>query len=140
MNDKCPFYYLLDEVVPSCSSDMTCEYLQSVLQINIIEGGKTPILSPVELGEIGYSLIVYSVSLLGVSMRAMEVCTYTIHMKHVTLFFYLSLLYIKDESCKNLFFCLNTRHVVFVGFSLGSNKRRKREKYNNIKISEAATA
>jgi len=55
--------------------------------INIIEGGKTPILSPVELGEIGYSLIVYSVSLLGVSMRAMEVCTYTIHMKHVTLFF-----------------------------------------------------
>ena len=87
MNDKCPFYYLLDEVVPSCSSDMTCEYLQSVLQINIIEGGKTPILSPVELGEIGYSLIVYSVSLLGVSMRAMEVCTYTIHMKHVTLFF-----------------------------------------------------
>ena len=139
MNDKCPFYYLLDEVVPSCSSDMTCEYLQSVLQINIIEGGKTPILSPVELGEIGYSLIVYSVSLLGVSMRAMEVCTYTIHMKHVTLFFYLSLLYIKDESCK-FFFCLNTRHVVFVGFSLGSNKRRKREKYNNIKISEAATA
>ena len=66
---------------------MTYEYLQSVLQINIIEGGKTPILSPVELGEIGYSLIVYSVSLLGVSMRAMEVCTYTIHMKHVTLFF-----------------------------------------------------
>ena len=106
---------------------MTYEYLQSVLQINIIEGGKTPILSPVELGEIGYSLIVYSVSLLGVSMRAMEVCTYTIHMKHVTLFFYLSLLYIKDESCKNLFFCLNTRHVVFVGFSLGSNKKQTRE-------------
>ncbi|KAG2565696.1 hypothetical protein PVAP13_7NG133500 [Panicum virgatum] len=40
--------------------------------INIIEGGKTPILSPVELGKIGYSLIVYSVSLLGVSMRAMK--------------------------------------------------------------------
>ena len=68
----CPFYYLL-EVVPSSSSDMTYEDLQSVVQINIIEGGKTPILSPVELGKIGYSLIVYSVSLLGVSMRAMKV-------------------------------------------------------------------
>ena len=67
-----PFYYLL-EVVPSSSSDMTYEDLQSVVQINIIEGGKTPILSPVELGKIGYSLIVYSVSLLGVSMRAMKV-------------------------------------------------------------------
>jgi 2-methylisocitrate lyase-like PEP mutase family enzyme len=81
------------------------EDLQSVLQINIIEGGKTPILSPVELGKIGYSLIVYSVSLLGVSMRAMKVCILT-HMKHVTSFF-LFISIIKGESCANLI-CLNT--------------------------------
>jgi 2-methylisocitrate lyase-like PEP mutase family enzyme len=73
--------------------------------INIIEGGKTPILSPVELGKIGYSLIVYSVSLLGVSMRAMKVCILT-HMKHVTSFF-LFISIIKGESCANLI-CLNT--------------------------------
>ena len=37
-------------------------------------GGKTPILSPVELEEIGYKIIAYPLSLIGVSMRAMEVC------------------------------------------------------------------
>ena len=40
--------------------------------VNIIEGGKTPILSPPELAKIGYSLVIYSVSLLGASIRAME--------------------------------------------------------------------
>uniref|UniRef100_K3Y956 Isocitrate lyase n=1 Tax=Setaria italica TaxID=4555 RepID=K3Y956_SETIT len=56
--------------------------------VNIIEGGKTPILSPPELAKIGYSLVIYSVSLLGASIRAMEVCI-LIHMKPVTLFFFL---------------------------------------------------
>lgn len=40
---------------------------------NMLEGGgKTPILSPVELEEIGYKIIAYPLSLIGVSMRAME--------------------------------------------------------------------
>lgn len=36
-------------------------------------GGKTPILSPLELAEIGYKVVVYPLSLMGVSMRAMQV-------------------------------------------------------------------
>ncbi|RLM64803.1 uncharacterized protein C2845_PM16G05670 [Panicum miliaceum] len=41
---------------------------------NMLEGGgKTPILSPAELEKIGFSLVVYPLSLVGVSMRAMQV-------------------------------------------------------------------
>lgn len=36
-------------------------------------GGKTPILTPLELEEIGYKIVAYPLSLLGVSIRAMEV-------------------------------------------------------------------
>ncbi|XP_078165532.1 phosphoenolpyruvate carboxylase family protein [Carex rostrata] len=40
---------------------------------NMLEGGgKTPILTPVELEELGFKLISYPLSLIGVSMRAME--------------------------------------------------------------------
>ncbi|KAG8082595.1 hypothetical protein GUJ93_ZPchr0014g46938 [Zizania palustris] len=40
---------------------------------NMLEGGgKTPILSPAELEETGYKLIAYPLSLIGVSVRAME--------------------------------------------------------------------
>ncbi|XVF37813.1 hypothetical protein REPUB_Repub20aG0043100 [Reevesia pubescens] len=40
---------------------------------NMLEGGgKTPILTPVELEEIGYKLVVYPLSLIGVSIRAMQ--------------------------------------------------------------------
>lgn len=40
---------------------------------NMLEGGgKTPILTPAELEEIGFSLVVYPLSLIGVAMRAME--------------------------------------------------------------------
>ncbi|XBI92019.1 hypothetical protein VPH35_029199 [Triticum aestivum] len=40
---------------------------------NMLEGGgKTPILTPAELKEIGFSLVVYPLSLIGVAMRAME--------------------------------------------------------------------
>ena len=49
-------------------------------------GGKTPILSPAELEKIGFSLVVYPLSLVGVSMRAMQVCI-LMCMQHVTLFF-----------------------------------------------------
>lgn len=36
-------------------------------------GGKTPILSPLELEDIGYKLVAYPLSLIGVSIRAMQV-------------------------------------------------------------------
>ena len=39
----------------------------------MLEGGKTPVLSPLELEDMGFQLAVYPLSLLGVSMRAMQV-------------------------------------------------------------------
>ncbi|KAF5942049.1 hypothetical protein HYC85_019691 [Camellia sinensis] len=40
---------------------------------NMLEGGgKTPILNPIELEDLGYKLVVYPLSLIGVSIRAME--------------------------------------------------------------------
>ncbi|GLT90589.1 hypothetical protein SLE2022_085140 [Rubroshorea leprosula] len=40
---------------------------------NMLEGGgKTPILTPFELDDIGYKLVVYPLSLMGVSIRAMQ--------------------------------------------------------------------
>ncbi|CAI9117382.1 OLC1v1018769C5 [Oldenlandia corymbosa var. corymbosa] len=40
---------------------------------NMLEGGgKTPIFNPIELEEIGYKLVAYPLSLVGVSIRAME--------------------------------------------------------------------
>ncbi|KAM7253258.1 hypothetical protein ACFE04_008818 [Oxalis oulophora] len=40
---------------------------------NMLEGGgKTPILSPSELGEVGYKFVVYPLSLMAVSMKAMQ--------------------------------------------------------------------
>ncbi|XP_052208488.1 uncharacterized protein LOC127812178 isoform X2 [Diospyros lotus] len=39
---------------------------------NMLEGGKTPILNPVELEDLGYKLVVYPLSLMAVSMRAMQ--------------------------------------------------------------------
>ncbi|EPS68341.1 hypothetical protein M569_06430, partial [Genlisea aurea] len=40
---------------------------------NMLEGGgKTPLLSPMELAEVGYKLVAYPLSLLGVSIRAMQ--------------------------------------------------------------------
>ena len=36
-------------------------------------GGKTPILNPLELEEIGYKLVAYPLSLIGVSIQAMQV-------------------------------------------------------------------
>ncbi|MED6207958.1 hypothetical protein PIB30_040476 [Stylosanthes scabra] len=40
---------------------------------NMLEGGgKTPILTPQQLGDIGYKIVVYPLSLLGVSIRAMQ--------------------------------------------------------------------
>ncbi|CAM8989209.1 unnamed protein product [Rhodiola kirilowii] len=40
---------------------------------NMLEGGgKTPIFTPIELEELGYKIVAYPLSLLGVSMRAMQ--------------------------------------------------------------------
>ncbi|KAI9194896.1 hypothetical protein LWI28_009972 [Acer negundo] len=40
---------------------------------NMLEGGgKTPILNPLELEEVGYKIVVYPLSLIGVSIRAMQ--------------------------------------------------------------------
>lgn len=36
-------------------------------------GGKTPILTPMELEEIGFKIVAYPLSLIGVSIRAMQV-------------------------------------------------------------------
>ncbi|KAI6695887.1 hypothetical protein NL676_023597 [Syzygium grande] len=51
-----------------------CEVAPSVPKMaNMLEGGgKTPILNPLELEEIGYKLVAYPLSLIGVSIRAMQ--------------------------------------------------------------------
>ncbi|PON66910.1 Pyruvate/Phosphoenolpyruvate kinase-like domain containing protein [Parasponia andersonii] len=46
-------------------------------------GGKTPILSPAELEAIGYKLVLYPLSLLGVSIRAMQDALTSIESGHV---------------------------------------------------------
>lgn len=49
-------------------------YVFVVVQANMLEGGgKTPILSPLELEDIGFKIVVYPLSLVGVSIRAMQV-------------------------------------------------------------------
>ncbi|GJW96590.1 pyruvate/phosphoenolpyruvate kinase [Tanacetum coccineum] len=51
-----------------------CEVATSVPKLaNMLEGGgKTPILTPLELEDIGYKIVAYPLSLMGVSIRAME--------------------------------------------------------------------
>uniref|UniRef100_A0A5B7BEW7 Putative Phosphoenolpyruvate carboxylase family protein isoform 2 n=1 Tax=Davidia involucrata TaxID=16924 RepID=A0A5B7BEW7_DAVIN len=51
-----------------------CEVYPLVPKLaNMLEGGgKTPILNPIELEDAGYKLVVYPLSLMGVSMRAMQ--------------------------------------------------------------------
>ncbi|XP_076882873.1 uncharacterized protein LOC143531471 [Bidens hawaiensis] len=51
-----------------------CETAPQVPKMaNMLEGGgKTPILTPLELEEVGFKIVVYPLSLLGVSIRAME--------------------------------------------------------------------
>lgn len=36
-------------------------------------GGKTPILTPIELEDMGYKIVAYPLSLIGVSIQAMQV-------------------------------------------------------------------
>ena len=39
---------------------------------NLERGGRTPLLAPEELEQLGFKLVAYPLSLLGVSMRAMQ--------------------------------------------------------------------
>ncbi|KAM1049976.1 hypothetical protein TB2_031307 [Malus domestica] len=41
-------------------------------QANMLEGGKTPILNPLELEDVGYKIVAYPLSLIGVSIQAMQ--------------------------------------------------------------------
>ncbi|KAD5507846.1 hypothetical protein E3N88_15549 [Mikania micrantha] len=60
-----------------------CEVSPQVPKMaNMLEGGgKTPILTPLELEEIGYKIVAYPLSLLGVSIPAMEICFICIAIK-----------------------------------------------------------
>ncbi|OIW20330.1 hypothetical protein TanjilG_08872 [Lupinus angustifolius] len=50
-----------------------CEVCPQIPKMaNMLEGGKTPILSALELEDIGYKFVVYPISLLGVSIKAMQ--------------------------------------------------------------------
>lgn len=51
-----------------------CEVCPQVPKMaNMLEGGgKTPILSPIELADMGYKIVAYPLSLMGVSIRAMQ--------------------------------------------------------------------
>ncbi|GFP93400.1 2 3-dimethylmalate lyase [Phtheirospermum japonicum] len=50
-----------------------CEVSPLPKMANMLEGGgRTPILSPIELADVGYKLVAYPLSLLGVSIHAMQ--------------------------------------------------------------------
>lgn len=51
-------------------------------------GGKTPILTPIELEDIGYKIVAYPLSLIGVSIHAMQVTSlnFKIETKSLLLF------------------------------------------------------
>jgi 2-methylisocitrate lyase-like PEP mutase family enzyme len=49
-----------------------CSEVDGPKMANMIEGGKTPILPPARLAEIGYTIAVYPLTLLNVSIRAMR--------------------------------------------------------------------
>ena len=49
-----------------------CREVEGPKMANLIEGGKTPLLSHEELAAIGYTIAVYPLSLLNVSIRAMR--------------------------------------------------------------------
>lgn len=46
-------------------------------------GGKTPILNPMELQDIGFKIVAYPLSLIGVSIRAMQVTSLPSYYLHV---------------------------------------------------------
>ncbi len=52
---------------------MRLNYCPALQMANMLEGGgKTPLLPPAALQELGFSIVAYPLSLLGVSVRAMQ--------------------------------------------------------------------
>jgi len=49
-----------------------CSRVEGPKMANLIEGGKTPLLSPAQLQTIGYTIAVYPLTMLNVSIRAMR--------------------------------------------------------------------
>jgi 2-methylisocitrate lyase-like PEP mutase family enzyme len=49
-----------------------CSAVDGPKMANLIEGGKTPLLPPSQLGAIGYKIAVYPLTLLNVSIQAMR--------------------------------------------------------------------
>jgi len=50
-----------------------CKEVDGIQMANIIDGGKTPVLSPVELHEIGFKISAYPLTLISASIQAMSV-------------------------------------------------------------------
>jgi 2-methylisocitrate lyase-like PEP mutase family enzyme len=50
----------------------SCAEVDGPKMANMIEGGKTPLLSPAQLADIGYKIAVYPLTLLNVSIQAMR--------------------------------------------------------------------
>ena len=59
---------------PTAETEMRryCSEVDGPKMANLIEGGKTPLLPPARLEEIGYAIAVYPLTLLNVSIRAMR--------------------------------------------------------------------
>jgi len=55
-----------------------CADVEGPKMANLIEGGKTPLLSPARLQEIGYSIAVYPLTLLNVSIAAMRAALHSL--------------------------------------------------------------
>jgi len=49
-----------------------CSQVPGIKMANMVEGGRTPILNPVELAGIGYTIAAYPLTLLGVAVQAMQ--------------------------------------------------------------------
>merc|ERR1740139_592799 len=49
-----------------------CEAVDGPKLANMLEGGRTPVLTPHELGEMGYTMAAYPLTLLSASIKAME--------------------------------------------------------------------
>ncbi|XP_051132871.1 uncharacterized protein LOC127252642 [Andrographis paniculata] len=64
----------IDALASKAEMKAFCEVSPAIPKMaNMLEGGgRTPILSPIELADVGYKLVAYPLSLLGVSIRAMQ--------------------------------------------------------------------
>ena len=54
--------------------ELIARHLDMPLMANMLEGGRTPILKPAELEDLGYRIVIYGISLLMRATRAMQDC------------------------------------------------------------------